>query len=489
MTAASVPLVITADDVSAAVAAVATVAPVAELDAFKPTSSASSAAAPGASSAMVAAKAGAATVAGVPPKGARSPRTRRDSTEARSAFEWLDDEPAEFTESPDDTVAAARVRRRAVVISAIALAVLGLGGAIAYKLAYAPHRSRPPGATPTATAPETESAPGRSVTAATAQGSGSAAAAQSDLQVIAPLAAPGDGSAAATASGGVTPAPSTPAARDAVASATAVLAGFLDTGSTRDQRAAAVALARTGDPRAIAVLKAQLAAATERVTAAGAGPGADSASTDLLAKLGLARALAQAGDPAGEAALVESMAAPHRDEVRLEAARQLAKLGDARAVPVLAELLGTKGLELSAAELLAGFRDPGGLAVLDRIRANPTAKLDERTRATIALGVAGRATVAPELVALLDREPYAMPAAAALAGLHDESVRAKLVTALAVHAQRVPAAAALRRLDPARDLSDTARGLLPDLKSSNDLERIRAADAILRLVGPAVRHD
>jgi hypothetical protein len=162
--------------------------------------------------------------------------------------------------------------------------------------------------------------------------------------------------------------------------------------SQRVQHLAATALARTADPAALAALAADLGLAP----AAAAPP----LETSDLAKLDLAYALARGGDARGAERLAAGLRSL-RGDVRDEAARLLVLLGDARGVPHLLDLLQIAQRRLGAAEQLVHLREPHALRVLDQLRADPKTSADDRARATIALGVAGRADVAPALRAML----------------------------------------------------------------------------------------
>src|SRR5207244_267945 len=120
-----------------------------------------------------------------------------------------------------------------------------------------------------------------------------------------------------------------------------------------------------------------------------------------------AYALARGGDKRGGEALVQALAAPRRD-VKAEAANRLAELGDKRAAPVLAQFLEITQHRLSAAEQLALLADPKAqtqpneavahaLEALQAIRADDKASPDDKARAAIALGLAGKTDVVPAL--------------------------------------------------------------------------------------------
>lgn len=257
-----------------------------------------------------------------------------------------------------------------------------------------------------------------------------------------------------------------PTADAAVASARATLVKNLGSESPRVQRLAAAALARTGDPQAIALLGAALGKETSDVS-----------------RLDLAYALARAGDKKGLDALVAGLGSARRD-VRAQAGRQLALLGDARAVPVLGSYLDVSQLRLGAAEQLAFLADPAAIKALELVRADPKSTPDEKARATIALGIAGRADVAPELRALLGDARFNAFAASALAQLKDPAARPVLIEQLAVPSLRVEAARSLRRLEPAFPAGPHLPALLAALASNKDTEQVQVAEAILLLAGP-----
>jgi HEAT repeat protein len=236
--------------------------------------------------------------------------------------------------------------------------------------------------------------------------------------------------------------------------------------SPRVQRVAASALARTGDKDALD----QLAAALGK-------------ETSDLAKLEIGYALARGGDKRGTDALMAAVGGGKRDP-RLEAGRRLALLGDKRAVNVLDSYLGVAQLRLGIAEQLAYLAEPRAVKVLDDVRADEKTLPDEKARATIALGHAGRADVAPALRELLADDRNNAFAAVALAGLHDEAARPVLIKQLKIPSLRVQAARALRRLDPAKDVRDLLPPLLDALASNKDTEQVQIAEAILLLAGP-----
>jgi HEAT repeat protein/YHS domain-containing protein len=257
----------------------------------------------------------------------------------------------------------------------------------------------------------------------------------------------------------------TPAA--ALDQAQTVLAAQLESDSPRVQRVAASALARTGDKAALDLLASQL----------GSEP-------SDLAKVDIAYALARGGDKRGIDALTAALGGTKRDP-RLEAGRRFAWLGDKRAVGVLASYLEVSQLRLGIAEQLAYLAEPRALKVLDTVLADPTSVPDEKARAMVALGHAGRADVAPALRDLLTDDRQNAFAAQALANLHDEAARKVLVAQLAIPSLRVQSARALRRLAPEADVSQLLPPLVAALASNKDTEQVQIAEAILLLAGPA----
>ncbi len=263
------------------------------------------------------------------------------------------------------------------------------------------------------------------------------------------------------------PSPPPVTSAEAVSKARDTLIKNMASDSPRVQRVAAAALARTGDDQAIAFLIAALAKETSDVS-----------------RLDLAYALARAGDKKGLDTLASSLTSPRRD-VRAQAGRQLALLGDKRAIPVLGSYLEVSQLRLGAAEQLAFLADPAAIKALDAVRADAKATADEKARATIALAIAGRSDVIPELQALLKDGRFNAFAASALALLHDASAKPVLVEQLAVPSLRVDAARALRRLEPALDPAPYLPALTSALASHKDTEQVQVAEAILLLAGDA----
>jgi HEAT repeat protein len=246
-----------------------------------------------------------------------------------------------------------------------------------------------------------------------------------------------------------------------------VLREQMKSNSPRVQRVAASALARTGDKEAID----QLATALTK-------------ETSDTAKLDIAYALARGGDKRGVEALMAAVMSGKRDP-RLEAGRRLALLGDKRATKALENYLEVSQLRLGVAEQLAYIAEPRALQALEAVRADDKAIADEKARATIALGHAGRADIAPALRELLTDDRNNAFAAIALAELHDEAARPVLVKQLAIPSLRVQAARALRRLSAEADLRDQLPPLVAALENNRDTEQVQIAEAILLLAGPS----
>jgi len=253
--------------------------------------------------------------------------------------------------------------------------------------------------------------------------------------------------------------------------------------SPRVQRLAAVALARTQDPQACELLAAQIGLGSGGMPVR-VGAGADELAGNDIARLGLAYALARGGDRRGTELLARALGAP-RGEARDEAAGLLARLGDRRSVPHLLDLLAVEQRRLAAAEHLARLAEPRALQVLDRVRGDPRASADDKARATVALGAAGRDAVAGALRDMLGDPHFNAFAAAALAAQGDRAARPVLERQLASPPLRVQAARALRRLDPAIDPRPLLPPLLDVVRAGRDIDRIPAAEAILLLAGPA----
>ncbi len=294
------------------------------------------------------------------------------------------------------------------------------------------------------------------------------------------------------------PAPPAIDPADAVDEARTVLRGATVATTPRVSRLAASALARTGDAAALALLAGQLGlappagSAAAGSAAAGSATGSGSAAgssgavvveTSDIAQLDLAYSLARGGDPRGLQFLATALGS-RRAELRDEAARLLALLGDRRAIPHLTNVLAVSQRRLGAAEHLAHLAEPRAVKALEQLRADPRASADDKTRATIALGVAGHAEVAPALREMLGDAHFNAFAAAALAALKDPAARPVLERQLDSSVLRVRAARALRRLDPALDARPLLAGLLALARTGRDTDQVQAAEAILLLCGP-----
>ncbi|HSS03414.1 MAG TPA: hypothetical protein VLM79_40400 [Kofleriaceae bacterium] len=256
----------------------------------------------------------------------------------------------------------------------------------------------------------------------------------------------------------------------AVGQARATLEADLSATSPRLQRLAAAALARTQHPAARTLLAAQMA---------------QSSPSDLseIARLDLAYSLARGGDKRGADALAMALRS-QRAEVRDEAARLLALLGDRRAVSHLTDVLAVPQRRLGAAEHLAHLDDPHAIKVLEQTWADAASSANDKARAAIALATAGHRDVAPALRTMLADPHFNAFAAAALAELRDRAAQPVLVHQLESPALVVRAARALRRLDPALDPRPVLPRLLEVLKTGRDTDQVQAAEAILLLAGP-----
>ena len=284
---------------------------------------------------------------------------------------------------------------------------------------------------------------------------------------------PGAVTGSGSALGGVTEAPLSiaPVAPVDVAAvklrATDVLSGYLTSESPRIQRMAAAALGRTQEPRAIAVLAKLLELETTPST-----------------QVELAYALARAGDARGRDRLMLAARSDER-EVRVDAGRRLLQLGDQAGVAVMTRYLDVADRRLAAAEALASVGDKPAIAILVGIRADAQADADSVRRATIALGRAGQADVAPALRDLLVDFHFRNAAAAALAVLHDPQARPVLAEQLRLEALCVEGAIALRRLESTLDPAPLLPALVEIMDADKDVAQIAAAEATLILTGPA----
>ena len=235
----------------------------------------------------------------------------------------------------------------------------------------------------------------------------------------------------------------------------------------RIAREAARALSRTGDAAALEVLARSLEDEPSEI-----------------AKVEVAYALARGGDARGVRALVAALRSPRRD-VRADAGRLLVLLGDRRGIDPLEAMLGMSQLRLGAAEALAPMQHPRALGVLEAVRADERAPREDRLRALVALGAAGKQDAADELRGLLADPMQNVGAARALARLGDAAAAPVLARLLSVPSLQVEAALGLRRLDPDGNVTAHLPALVTALDSGKDTTRVSAAEAILVLTGPA----
>ena len=371
-----------------------------------------------------------------------------DKAKASSKAAAAASEPSPAASEPD--LVPPRKSRAPLVI--LLLVVLAVGGFLVYQHLMKSDASAATRPTPSARAPTTEPA-------SAVVGASTPRAAEPPTP---PRPPPLDGPAAAQL-------------------ARQTLTEHLHDTSQRVQHLAATALARTTDPAALAALAGDLGLAPPAAAPAAAAPPIE---TSDLAKLDLAYALARGGDQRGAELLAAGLRSL-RGDVRDEAARLLVLLGDARGVPHLLDLLQIPQRRLVAAEQLVHLREPHALKTLDQLRADPRTSADDRARATIALGVAGRADVAPALRTMLADLHESAFAAAALAELHDLAARPVLEQQLASPALRVRAARALRRLVPDLDPTPLIADLAAIVKTGRDTDQIQAGEALLLLTGPA----
>jgi len=365
----------------------------------------------------------------------RRTRRRKDSLDARSAWEWLDDEPAEPV-SPRRRRAEGESRGGRGLVVLLLLALLGGGGYLAYRYVYLPRQE---GTAPPAPPPAEDAAPADAAATPEQQRQSALDRAIEVLRSHARAAPP---------------------------------AG--DAGKPRDDKAGAQALARwmaagalsrTGDADAIAILAGLLEKEPSE-----------------SARLEISYQLARAGDPRGTERLVAALSHKNID-TRHEAARWLARLGDQRAVPVLTGAMAYSQSRLAAAEVLAYVAHPDAIKLLEDTRAAAGASAEEKARATIALGRAKRAT-ADELRALLNDKRNA-ETATVLAELGDATAGPILHEQLGFEHACVEAARALRRFGDEGDREDGLRTLLAALGSDGPTAQLRAAEALLLLAGPA----
>lgn len=275
------------------------------------------------------------------------------------------------------------------------------------------------------------------------------------------------------------PPPPPPSTTGLLVHAKATLEQFAK-GTPRIARVAAAALSRTGEPgRDVLASQLGLPGAARSVV-----------ETSEIGRLDLAYALGRSGDPRGTQLLVAALASS-RGDVRDEAARLLAQLHDARAIPHLLDLLSIPQRRMAAAESLVRLGEPRAITALTALRADPKTSADDKARATIALGLAGKRDVAPALRAMLADPHFNAFAAAALAELGDQAAADVLAQQLSSPALGVYAARALRRLDPrvadpGNDVIDAV--LVPKLTidpRARDIDQVTTAEAALLVLGDA----
>ncbi len=256
------------------------------------------------------------------------------------------------------------------------------------------------------------------------------------------------------------PTPPDPAAlyREAIAE----LGVLSKSSSPRVKRLAAQALARTGDPAALAELRTLLGEEQSQ-----------------LGRIQIAYALARAGDQAALKELREQLGVERRD-VRLDAARSLVQLGDDSGRKALRAMLPIDNYRLGAAGLLARLKDTDGIKAL-RGELSRKSSAENVMRAVVALGRAGEVDVQEQLRTIVYDRRYNVGAADALAALGDGAAVEPLTQQLGLSAMRVQAALWLRRLDQKVDLAPLALAL----ETGDDASRVSAAEALLVLTGPA----
>ena len=254
--------------------------------------------------------------------------------------------------------------------------------------------------------------------------------------------------------------PARPTKEAMLAKAHATLEGFLADSSPRLRREAAMALARTQEPAALAELVKQL----------------DSEPSEVI-KVAIADALARARRARGREFLVAALANTRRD-IRMNAAIALAHMGDDKAVSPLKGWLTLSTHKLSAAGSLALLHQPEGIAVLkDALVAR---EAEPRMRAAAALGLAGDATGKPLLLEMIADPRYDQLAALALARLGEKAAEPVLTRVLVLSSLSVEAAIGLRRLGTDVDLSPLASVL----EHGDEVARIEAAEAVIVLCDP-----
>lgn len=285
--------------------------------------------------------------------------------------------------------------------------------------------------------------------------SDASAAASAVRHRVAPGSTPGEPGTAPAA-----PVPPTPL--ELYERAQSTLRALLTSPSPREQRIAAMALARLNDAAAIE----RLATLLEE-------------ETSELARIEVAYALARAGDIRGRKALARAIEDERRD-IRLDAARALVQLGDEAGNQVLRYMMRLSTHRIGAAGVLARAGDEEGLEALREELGSSDISDERRMRAVVALGRAGDASVRDQLLAILEDGRYHVGAADALAALRDRAAVPALIRQLDLPALRVRAALGLRRLGEMPALDELAAAL----DTGTAAARVSAAEAILILAGP-----
>lgn len=352
-------------------------------------------------------------------------RNRRDSSDAKAAWEWLDDEPAEpvsHRRADEPSPSKPGSRGMQVVLVLGILAVLGAGGYFAYdrylrKAASVPVADGPVSLVKDAVEVEVDAGP---------------------LPVE-----PGQ------------------VRERALAHARTLLLETLEKSSPQMQEKAALSLARANHEKAIAYL----ADALPR------------ASTDTK-RMEIAYALARAGDKRGLDALLAATKVQSRD-TRLDAGKKLAQLGEKSAIAPLSPFIDTR---FEVAKILAPLGEPRAIKELEKLRKE--GKGDQKTRATIALVAAGKPEYVAEVEALLTDREFRHDASLALAERKHAAARPILVENFHALSTQPEVARALRLVDPDADLTPQIVEVEHRMLSEKDSEQVSAADVILRLAGP-----
>jgi HEAT repeat protein/YHS domain-containing protein len=354
------------------------------------------------------------------PSGKHLTRERKDSTEAKAGWDWLEDEPADATNARPGTITESERRTRWPFVVLFVIVLMGGGGYLAWKYLHI-EKAQP------ATEPPTV------IDAAAAEATPDALVLTKEV---------------------------------ALQQATDLLRKYLADGSSpRVQRLAAAALGRTGDPAAVTAL--QQGIKEEKA---------------LAARFKLAYDLARSGDKSAREILVTGLQSPQRSD-KLDAAMHLAHLGDERAKPLLTSTLEIAQNRIQAAKELLRFHDPAAEKLLETIRTDPQSSAEEKATATLALYTSGKTELAGDVKKLLDNESWKAFAAYALGEMKDEAGKPVLVEQITNGVGvKVRAAWALKKL--VGDASDDLLAPLhAAMGSAKDQEQIYAAEALLILAG------